>query len=56
MQEEDIQAAGKEILLRRQTNPTFPSPNAGMTDNGRVIAVSTWNEHIELRRNKQPLK
>jgi len=55
-QEEATQATGKEILLRRQINLTFPSANGGITDNERVIAGSTWNEHIELRRNKQPLK
>jgi hypothetical protein len=51
--QEETQATGKEIQLRRQINLRFPSSNAGMTDNRRMLMVPTWKEHIESRQNEE---
>jgi hypothetical protein len=51
--QEDRHATGREILLRRKMNPTFSSPDVGMTDNGRTDAVPAWSERVKPRRNKQ---
>jgi hypothetical protein len=54
--QEEMQVTGKEKPLRRQIKLRLPSSNAGTTDKGRRVAVPSWNDPIESRRNEQPLR
>jgi hypothetical protein len=52
--QEEMQATGKEILLRRRLNLSFPSTdNSRKTDTGRMVVVPTWHEHIESLQSEE---